>query len=144
MFEILYLGQRFPVHAGTANVNVLPVHYPKWGKQSSSGEGRHVDVVHFCIWGRQTAMWAMVWELLSTQPWQEICLSFNTGINNIAHSWCFDLVHSLEGLEQRKAQRVMPVYDRWMPVCVILQCLPQENCFSTVFSTSAKGNQCNT
>ncbi len=50
--EILYLGQRSPVHASTANVNVLPVHHPKGGKQSSSGEGCHVDVVNFCIWER--------------------------------------------------------------------------------------------
>lgn len=85
---------------------------------------------------------AVVGEQLSAQPWREICLSFNSGINNIAHSWCFDLVRSLGGLELRKAQGAMPGYDRWMPVCVILQRLPRENCFSTLFSTSADRNQC--
>lgn len=47
--EIRYLGQRLPTHAATSDVNVLPIHHPKRGQESSSGEGGHVDVAHFCI-----------------------------------------------------------------------------------------------
>lgn len=43
--EVHYRGQRSPVHAGTADVDVLPVHNPEGGQQLPIGQDSHVQVV---------------------------------------------------------------------------------------------------
>lgn len=45
-----YLGQWPPVHVSAPDINVLPIHYPEWGTESSSCKGCHINKVNLRIW----------------------------------------------------------------------------------------------
>lgn len=46
-----YCGQRSPVHAGAADVDVSPVDHPEGGEQVAFGQRCHVHIVDLSIYG---------------------------------------------------------------------------------------------